>query len=143
MHRILRWWLIATAASALIAGVGVLLWPKEDPCRLVLGEWSEKSARVRVEVLPAEVKWRGAGHGRLSYEWLQTEESPYRVRLEYHGERVEADVWFTGEDRMIVQPDIWSKLPTQAREMLGELNRRHGRPEHEFRLLFCREHERK
>ncbi len=142
MQRILRWWFIA-AAGTIIVGVAVLLWPKADPRRLVLGEWSEQSSRVRVEVLQTEAKWRGVRRGRLRYEWLQTEESPYRVRLEYHGESMEADVWFAGKDKMLVQPDIWEKLPIQAQNMLSELNRQHGRPEHEFRLLFHRGHERK
>ncbi len=143
MRKFLRWWLVATAVSMLITGLCMLFRSTENPRELALGEWREQSARVRVEVLPAEARWRGAGHGTLRYEWLQTNESPYRVRLESRGKTVEADVSFVGDDRMLVEPDIWDLLPTSAQKMLGDINRQHGRPEREFRLLLRREDERK
>ena len=143
MRKILRWWLLFSVVSMLLTGLYMLLRPQENPRNLVLGEWREQSARVRVEVLPAEAHWRGAGHGVIRYEWLQTEKSPYRVRLEGRGKTVEADVSFAGNDRMLVEPDVWDLLPTSAQKMLGDVNRQHGRAEREFRLLLRRENERK
>lgn len=143
MRSIVRWWLIASVVSALTVGVCVLLWPKEDPRELVLGEWREQSMRVRVEVLPGAAKWRGMGHGTLRYEWLQTENSPYRALLKRRDRSVQVNVRFVDRDSMIVEPDIWEMLPENAREMLSDINLRHGRPEKEFRLLLRREEESK
>ncbi len=132
-----RWWLISVAVY-LVVLAAYLLWPAADPRELVLGEWKEESMRMRVEVQPAHAVWRGTHHGKLSYEWLQTEKEPYLVRLTWRDRSVTAHLSFSGDDRLIVEPDIWEFLPDSARKMLGDVNRQHGRPEREFRLLLRR-----
>ncbi len=138
VHKILRWWMAASVVSLFAVGMCVVLWPKPDPRKRVLGEWREQSSRMRVEVLPGRAHWRGMGRGTLSYEWLQAREEPYRVRLMFRGQSVEAQLIFCGDDRVIIEPDIWEKLPATAQELLSDINRRHGRPEREFRLLLRR-----
>ena len=111
----------------------------------VLGEWEEKSSKVRVEVVPGEVRWRGMGHGKARYEWVQYAEEPYRVRSKIRGQEWDVDLRFSGEDVAIAEPDIWDHLSDEAKEMLRDVNRQHGCPEREFRLIFKRveKHERK
>ncbi len=132
-----RWWLLS-AVVYLVVLVVYLLWSAADPRELVLGEWKEESSRLRVEVKPELVAWRGVHHGKLSYEWLQTEKEPYLVRCTWRDRSVTARLSFSGDDRLIVEPDIWKFLPDSARKMLGDVNRQHGRPEREFRFLLRR-----
>lgn len=132
-----RWWLLC-AAVYLVASVVYLLWSAADPTKLVLGEWKEESTRMRVEVQPKLAAWRGVYHGKLSYRWLQTEKEPYLVRLTWRDRSVNAHISFSGNDRLIVEPDIWDSLPDSAREMLRDVNRQHGRPEREFYLILRR-----
>lgn len=72
-----------------------------------------------------------------------SENSPYRALLKRRDRSVQVNVRFVDRDSMIVEPDIWEMLPENAREMLSDINLRHGRPEKEFRLLLRREEESK
>ena len=124
----------------LLIGMGVvwLCLPKFDPRQMVLGDWREVSSKIRVEVGESQAAWRGAGRGALRYEWLQAENEPYRVRITHGRREVEANLTFSGDDEFILEPEIWEQLPPDAQSMLREINRRNGRQEREFRLLFRR-----
>ena len=135
----MRRWYIWVVAAVLVGGLWWLLGPKENPRELVLGEWKEVSSRLRVEVEPERAAWRGMGHGSVKYEWLQTEKSPYRLRFVYQGDTIEANLFFDGENTAVFEPEVWDKMPTVAQEHLRRLNRRHNRPDTEFRLIFRRE----
>ena len=135
----LKWCYIAVVVVvALVGGVWWML-SGEDPRELALGEWKEGKSRLRVEVRPEQAEWRGMGHGRLKYEWVQTEKSPYLVRFTYHGETFEAAVEFDGKDTAIVEPRVWHKLPGMMQQQIREHNRRHNRPETELKLVLRRE----
>ena len=131
----------AGALGALLIGGGLwwLLRSPVDPRQMALGEWREATSRLRVEVEPEKAAWRGMGHGVVRYEWLEAEKEPYRVRFTYRGEAIEAKIAFDGKNTAILEPDVWHKLSSLAQEQLRELNRRHNRPETEFRLVFRRE----
>lgn len=145
MKRYTKIVLITWGVMALAGGMYMLVKGQEDPREKVLGEWEEKSSKVRVEVVPGEIRWRGMGHGKARYEWVQYEEEPYRVHSKIRGQEWNVDLRFSGEDIAIAEPDIWDHLSDEAKEMLRDVNRQHGRPEREFRLIFKRveNHERK
>lgn len=124
----------------LVGGVFWLLRGPGDPRKLALGEWKEASSRLRVEVDADQARWRGMGHGSIRYQWLETEHSPYRMQLTYRGDTLEAHLDFPDKDTAVLEPQIWHKLPASLQRQLRDLNRRHNRPEQEFRLLFKRVH---
>ena len=126
----------------LLLVVGCALWlgmPRFEPRQAVLGNWREAGSKIRVEVNEMQASWRGAGRGAARYEWLQTEDEPYRVRITHGRHSVEANLSFSGKDEWTLEPDVWDQLPPDAQRMLGEINRRNGRPEREFRLIFRRD----
>ena len=61
MKRYTKIVLITWGVMALAGGMYMLVKGQEDPREKVLGEWEEKSSKVRVEVVPGEVRWRGVG----------------------------------------------------------------------------------
>ena len=130
--------LIIALIALACAGVLLLLSGRDDPRELLLGEWKEASTRLYADVEPERVSVRGLARGAITYEWLETEKEPYRLRFTYRHQSYEALVSFSGRDTAIIEPQIWDMLPASARRQLREINRRHQRPEEEFRLLFRR-----
>lgn len=126
------------ALAALAGGIYLLVMGQENPKEKILGEWIEKGSKLRIEVLPGEIRWRGMGHGKAHYEWLRYEKKPYRLRCTARGHTLEVDLHFSGDDTAIAEPDIWEHLSDEAKKMLHDINRQHGRPEQEFRLIFKR-----
>ncbi len=136
----LRNFFIAVGISSAICAVVFIPDWGEDPRQLALGEWKEASPRgMAAEVDSSVILWRGYGRrGKLTYEWLQTEEEPYRVRICKGQTVVDANVTFNGADEAILEPDIYDKLPEMARKYIRDTNKRHNRPEREIRLEFRR-----
>ncbi len=133
----LRNFFIASGISALVCTIIFIPQWYEDPRQLALGEWKENSPRgMQAEVTDTGIQWRGYGRrGKLSYEWLQTEDEPYRVSIRRGQTCIEANVTFNGDDEVILEPDIFDKLPELARTYIRDRNKRHKRPENE--LIFC------
>lgn len=136
----LRNFLIAIGiSSAICAAVFIPDWG-EDPREIAIGEWKEAGPRgMRAEVNEVGIRWQGYGrHGKLTYEWLQTEEEPYRVRIRKGQTIVDANVTFNGKDEAVLEPEIFDKLPDIARSYIRDLNKRNKRPETEIVLVFRR-----
>ena len=136
-----RWRMILLGYLVLSALGGLIYWlcsGKTDPRTLALGEWKEQSSRLFVEVEPTGITARGLARGSIKYEWLQTDEEPYRLRFTYRNQSFEALISFSGKDTAIVEPQIWELLPTDYQRLLAKENKRHHRPEREMRLLFHR-----
>ena len=131
----------AVMLLVLVVGVSMWLWGNEKPQELALGEWKDSTGRLRVEVEPGKATWRGAHRGSLRYVWVQADKSPYKLSLSYQGGEIEADLVFDGKNTAILMPDVWDKLPPAAQKELSNSNRRHGRPEREFRIIFRRQQE--
>lgn len=139
MVEIRQRWIWGIAALCLLGGVlGVVFFGKEDPRELALGEWKESTGRIHVEVMPGTAVWRGMGHGKLTYEWVQADKEPYRLLLHYHHDTYEATLRFDGRNTAILEPNVWEKMPTTAQKELSRFNRSHSRPEREIRLVFRR-----
>lgn len=133
--------IIIIILTALAAVAGLLYWALSgpgDPRQLILGDWKEHSSHLYVEVTPQKATARGMMRGSVKYEWLQTDKEPFRLRFTYRHESYEALISFPDKDSAVVEPQIWDKLPVSAQRMLRDVNRRHNRPENEFRLLFHR-----
>jgi len=113
---------------------------REDPVQLSIGEWrtQSKSMGIHAEVTDRQAKWYGKARGTCTYEWLQTEREPYRLRFTRGNEAIEANVTFDGSDTAILEPDILDKLPDMARDHIRKQNKLHNRPENEFRIIFVR-----
>lgn len=126
-------------SSAICAAIFIPDWG-EDPRKLAPGEWKEASPRgMGAEVDETTIKWQGYGrHGKFTYEWLQTEKEPYRVRIRKGQTIVDADVTFNGKDEAVLAPDVFDKLPDIARSYIRDLNKRNNRPETEIVLVFRR-----
>ncbi len=133
--RKISWLLLILLAAASVVWLSL---PDFNPRQAVLGDWRETSSKIRVEVEEGRAAWRGAGRGSVRYEWLQTADEPYRVRITHGRWEVEANLTFSGDDEFVLEPEIWEQLPPDAQSMLGEINRRNGRSEREFRFLFRR-----
>lgn len=136
----LRHFLIAVGISSAICSLIFLPDWGEDPRELAIGEWKEAKPRgTTAQVDATHIRWQGYGHrGKLTYEWLQTDEEPYRVRIRKGQTSVDANVTFDGEDEAILEPDIFDKLPDIARSYIREHNKRNKRPETEIILKFRR-----
>lgn len=129
----------STVVAAALGAVGYwLLHTPPDPRLLALGEWKEVSSRTYVDVTPGKATARGMMHGSVYYEWLQTEKEPYLLRFTYRQEAYEARVTFPDEDRALVEPQVWDRLPAEQKKMLRDINRAHNRPEEELRFYFRR-----
>ncbi|MBQ1960754.1 MAG: hypothetical protein II349_04450 [Akkermansia sp.] len=136
----LRNFLIALGiSSAICATIFIPDWG-EDPQQLAIGEWKEASPRgMMAEVSDTTIQWQGYGrHGKLTYEWVQTENEPYRVRIKKGQNLIEANVTFNGKDEATLEPEIFDKLPDIARSYIRDLNKRNNRPETEIVLVFRR-----
>ncbi len=126
----------------LLLAVGLGIWlsiPPFNPREAVLGNWREKSTKLRVEVKEMQASWRGAGRGTVRYEWLQDRDEPYRIRITHGKRSVEANLVFLSHDECELDPQIWDQLPADAQRMLRDINHRNGRPDREFKLYFRRE----
>lgn len=136
----LRHFFIALGISSALCAVIFLPDWGEDPRELALGEWKEARPRgLKAEVDAAGIRWQGYSHrGKLTYEWLQTDEEPYRVRIVKGQTSVDAHVTFNGKDEVILEPDIYDKLPDIARSYIRDHNKRNKRPEKEIVLIFRR-----
>lgn len=133
--------MVAGGVVLLLVVAAVVWWichPKPDPRVLVLGDWREPNSQLYVEVTPDQATARGAMQGVVRYEWVDTEHEPYRLRFTYHGDSYEALVSFVNKDTAVVEPLIWHIIPADKRQALRDYNRRHKRPEDEFRLVFKR-----
>ena len=134
--------LILIAAPLLLGFLGLIVWlcsSRLDPREVVLGDWQEASSHIRVEVTPDRAAARGIGRRAVvKYEWVQTEREPYRLQFHYHGEVLEALVYISNKDTVIVEPQIWEQLPEPARQHIQQVNRQRNRPERELRFLFHR-----
>ena len=133
-----RLYIYIVAAIAVGCGLWWLFSGHEDPRELALGEWQESTSRLKVEITPEKAAWRGMGHGTTKYTWLNADTPPYRVSFTYQGKTVEALVTFDGSNTAIFEPQVWEHLPALAQQHLRDLNRRHNRPEKEFRVIFRR-----
>lgn len=136
----LRNFFIALGISSAVCAVIFIPDWGENPREIALGEWKEASPRgMGAEVDAATIKWQGYGrHGKLTYEWLQTEKEPYRVRIQKGQTIIDADVTFNGKDEAVLRPDIFDKLPDIARSHIRTLNKHNNRPETEIVLTFRR-----
>ena len=136
-----RWRIFLLSYLLLSTIGGIIYWlssGRADPRELVLGAWKDQTSRLFVEVEPSGITVRGLARGAIKYEWLQTEEEPYRMRCTYRNEAFEARLFFSGKNTAIVEPEIWERLPSEFQRRLAGENKRHNRPEHELRLLFHR-----
>lgn len=133
-----RWHIFAAAAALAACGIWWLLCGEKDPRQLALGEWQEASSRLRVEVQPGLATYRGMGHGKLRYEWLQADKKPYRLCFTYRGDTYETLLTFDGDNTAILDLQVWDKLDSAAKQQLRDQNRRRNRPEKELRLVFRR-----
>ncbi len=138
LSRFAKYGLIFGAVVGLGIFVGYLLWPSPDPRVLALGEWRDEGSHLRVEVQPKSASWRGMHRGKLTYQWLQYEDEPYLVRLTWRNSSIDARVSFSGDSLAIVEPIIWDILPDSVRKIVRDVNRQHGRPEREIRLVLRR-----
>ena len=140
MLQMTRWRVVVVlSVLCLLCGIGWwLLRTPTDPTQLALGEWKEASSRTYVDVTPGEAKARGMLRGKASYEWICTDKEPYRVRFRYRQKEVLATVSFPDDDTAVVEPDVWEQMSASEQRMLADINRRSGRPEREFRLVFRR-----
>ena len=136
----LRNFLIAIGISSLVCAVIFLPEWGEDPRKLAPGEWKEASRRgLQAEVDEQGIRWHGFGRrGKLTYEWLQTDTEPYRVKLLRGQTGIEANVTFNGADEAVLEPDIFDQLPDIAKTYIRDTNKRHKRPEKEVILIFHR-----
>lgn len=136
----LRHFFIAIGISALIcAAIFIPDWG-ENPRELAIGEWKESTRRgMHAEVDEHSIRWHAFGRrGKLTYEWVQTDEEPYRVRIRRGQTCIDARVSFNGRDEAILEPDIYDKLPDLARSYIRDLNKRNQRPEKEIIFSFRR-----
>ena len=126
-------------SSAICAAIFIPDWG-ENPREIAIGEWKEAGPRgMAAEVTDTDIRWQGYGRrGKLTYEWLQTEEEPYRVRIRKGKTIVDANVTFNGKDEAVLEPEIFDKLPDIARSYIRDLNKRNNRPETEIILVFRR-----
>ena len=134
---------IVVAVAAVWAVLGGIWWyvgHSVDPREVVVGDWRETSSRLRVEVTPDTATARGLGRysGSVTYEWVETEREPYRVRFVYRRDTMEALIYVHDRDTLVVEPLIWDKMPASVRSQIREVNRARKRPEQEIRLLFNR-----
>lgn len=134
-----NFFIAAGISSAICAAIFIPDW-WEDPREIAIGEWKEVGRRsLAAEVDASGISWRGYGrHGKLTYEWLQTEEEPYRVRIRKEQTIVDANITFNGKDEAILEPEIYDKLPDIARSYIRSQNKRNKRPEKEIIFMFRR-----
>ena len=131
-------WSISLLTPLIIGGLWWAFSPAPDPRELSLGEWREASNRFRVEVEPGIAVWRGMGHGKTGYEWLQVKEEPYRVRFTVRGKTYEANLRFDGKNKAILEPQIWDTLDPSIQKQVMDVNRQRNRPEKELQIIFYR-----
>ena len=114
----------------------------EDPRELAQGSWEDRANHILLEVDATRVEWRVAGHhGKLPYEWLQTDSEPYRAKVTRDGQDYEADITFKGADTAIANFLVFEQLPSEAQRAIREMNKAAGRPEREIRFVFRRRKE--
>lgn len=131
---------ILTGITVVLAAVIYFIWTAEDPRELSLGKWRCLSLGMNVEITPdgiAEWNSRG-GSGKVSYNWIQTDDSPYEVTVRYKKREVTCLVSFDGDNSMHADLQVWDQLTPSMRKQLARQNKAAGRPEREFLLKFQR-----
>ena len=114
----------------------------EDPRELAQGSWEDRANHILLEVDATRVEWRMAGHhGKMPYEWLQTDSEPYRAKVTHQGQDYETDLTFKGADTVIANFLVFERLPAEAQRAIREINKAHSRPEREIRFVFRRRKE--
>ncbi len=125
-----RWIFLFLAVDALLAVIFLPDW-FVDPRERVLGEWQEPSSRLSAQVGPGEiaVTLPGSVARRLTYEWIDDKNSPYKCVVKT-GDRVfPIELEFDGKDVALVRPDLSNDLSGDARTALRRWNRERGRPD--------------
>ncbi|MBQ3218522.1 MAG: hypothetical protein IJB33_06585 [Akkermansia sp.] len=111
----------------------------EDPVKLAPGEWKGTPNGMLGEVDESQVRWSVGGHrGRFVYNWVQTENEPYRVQFRRGNRVFEAEVEFNGRDEAVVHPLIFDELPELAQDYIRSRNKAMNRPENEMIFVFHR-----
>lgn len=130
--------LIAVAAIGLLCVVFIPDW-FEDPRELAIGEWQGVPRKIRAEVTGDVVQWRAGGYGgKFTYNWVQTEDEPYRVEFRSSSSVFEADVVFEGPDEVLLFPLVFDHMPDAAKDYIRSYNKARDRAEDDMRFRFQR-----
>ncbi len=111
----------------------------KDPTKWVIGEWENPTYKFYASVDEKTAKWeKGGRRGKLSYQWEQSEQEPYRLIIRHGHKTISATLRFEGKDTVILEPNLSEHLDDDTRSYLNECNRLRNRPANEVRLLFRR-----
>ena len=114
----------------------------EDPRELAIGSWKDRANGIQLQVDATQVKGCIADrHGKIPYEWVQTEDEPYRVQITFRDQTYRADITFDSSDTAIADFLVFDQLPEDARRFIREKNQALNRPEKQRRLVFQRQKE--
>lgn len=134
MYRILTILLLALAA-------GIILIPDwfPNPRERIIGAWQDQRHQITGTVDEQSVRWQMLSrHGRLAYQWKQTEKEPYQVEFYWGEQIIPANITFHGHDEVWVEPQIMHLLDPHQRELIQEANKARKRQPDELKFSFKR-----